>query len=69
MADVGISRYNVCFCTAYRCMEAGDCHVALRAPRNDISDGAVQQHDKLKFTNLTRNFVCISSCEVQKNVV
>ncbi|MBR4291021.1 MAG: hypothetical protein IKT52_10370 [Oscillospiraceae bacterium] len=36
MADVGISRYDACLRTAYRCIEAGDCHVALRAPRNDM---------------------------------
>ena len=35
---VGISRYDACHCTAYRRIEAGDCHVGLRPPRNDIRE-------------------------------
>ena len=61
-ADVGISRYDVCFCIAFRWIVPEDCHVAWLVSAMLLAMTVVvgsqlhqlKQTDKLKFDRIYR---------------
>ena len=67
-ADVGISRYDVCFCGIFRWIVPGDCHVAWLVPAMLLAMTVVvgsllrlfKQSDKLKFEYRTQKCLHIA---------